>query len=108
MLWKDAQMTTVWERIQALEGQTLYTVGRRKAFNVSEVGENHVTVVPASTGKARRIPRQELARAEAHQLISAAVRPGKLRTAGVSEANPAYVAAIIRAISKPLPQAHGR
>jgi hypothetical protein len=51
-------MTTLWERIRALEGRTLPTVSGREAFDAVAVDADHVWVVPRSTGKLRSpIPR---------------------------------------------------
>ena len=91
-------MASLWNRVRALEGQTLPTVsGRGTFFEVAEVGANHVPVVPRSSGKPRRIERREFEQAESLGLATAGVHPIQLRRAGASEFNPAYVAAIIRA-----------
>jgi hypothetical protein len=91
-------MATLWEQIRALEGRTLPTVSGREAFDVIGVDDDHVRVVPRSSGKPRSpIPRWRFERAEALGLATADVTPSRLRHAGVSEFDPAYVAAIIRA-----------
>jgi hypothetical protein len=53
--------------------------------------------VPHSSEKPRAIKREEFERAEMLGLATAGVTPIQLRRAGISEFNPAYVAAIIRA-----------
>jgi hypothetical protein len=62
------------------------------------VDDNYVRVVPRSIRKPRRpIKRQDFERAEALGLATIDVTPIQIRQAGISEFNPAYVAAIIRA-----------
>ena len=90
-------MATLWERVRALEGQTLPTVSGREAFDVAEVDDRHIRVLPRSSGKPRRIERRQFELAESLGLATANVHPIQLRRAGASEFNPAYVAAIIRA-----------
>lgn len=90
-------MARLWELVQALEGWTLPTVSGRAAFDITAVDDGYVWVVPRSSGKPRAIKREEFERAEALGLATADVTPIELRRAGISEFNPAYVAAIIRA-----------
>jgi hypothetical protein len=90
-------MASLWEQIQALEGFTLPTVSGRAAFDIASVDEDYIRVVPHSSGKPRPIKREEFERAEALGLATTDVTPIQLRRAEVSEFNPAYVAAIIRA-----------
>lgn len=90
-------MHTLWEQVRALEGQTLSTA-RGRAFDVSMVDDRQIHVVPHSTGKVRPIRRHEFERAETLGLVTLDITPIRLRQAGVSEVNPAYVAAIIREI----------
>ena len=102
-------MATLWERVRALEGQTLPTVTGREAFEIVEVGDDRVRVVPRSSGKPRSpIERWRFEHAEALGLATADVTPAQLRQAGVSEFNPAYVAAIIRAAVQYVPPARSR
>ena len=89
-------MATLWEGVRALEGRTLPTE-RGREFDVPEVGDDHVRVVPRSSGKPRRIERREFEQAESLGLATADVHPIQLRRAGASEFNPAYVAAMIHA-----------
>jgi hypothetical protein len=90
-------MTSLWEQVRALEGWTLPTVNGRALFDISAVDDGFVRVVPHSSGKPRAIKREEFERAEMLGLATAGVTPIQLRRAGISEFNPAYVAAIIRA-----------
>jgi hypothetical protein len=72
-------------------------VSGRASFDITSVDDGYVRVVPRSSGKPRPISQQEFERAEALRLATANVTPIQLRRAGISEFNPAYVAAIIRA-----------
>src|SRR5687767_11139686 len=90
-------MASLWERVRAFEGWTLPTVSGRATFDITLVDDDYVRVVPKSSGKPRAIKREEFERAEALGLATADVKPIQLRRAGISEFNPAYVAAIIRA-----------
>ena len=91
-------MTTLCEHVRALKGQTLSTVTGRARFVITEVTDKRVEIVPLSTGKTRLVSCQEFERAAARGLATADVIPSQLRAAGASEGNPAYVAAIIRAV----------
>lgn len=93
-------MTIPWERIRALEGQTLPTVSGRTAFDIAAVDDDEMRIVPRSSGKPRAIKRRVFERAEARGLSTVDVTPSQLREAGISEFNPAYVAAIIRAVMR--------
>ena len=90
-------MASLWERVRALEGFTLPTVSGRAAFDITAVEDGSVRVVPHSSGKPRTIEREEFEQAEAVGLATTHVTPIQLRRAGISDFNPAYVAAIIRA-----------
>lgn len=93
-----AAMTPLWERVRALEGQTLSTVSGRAASAITEVTDDHVRVVPRSSGKPRTpIERWRFEGAEALGLATADVTLMQVRRAGLSEFNPTYVAAIIQA-----------
>jgi hypothetical protein len=98
-------MAILWERIQALEGFTLRTVSGRAEFDIALVSNDYVRVVPHSSRKSRPIKREDFERAEALGLATIDVTPIQLRQAGISEFNPAYVAAIIRAAVGQVPPA---
>jgi len=90
-------METLWERVRALKGRTLPTVSGQE-FHVEDVDERYVRVVPRSSGTPRSpIPRWRFERAEALGLARTGVTPSEIRKAGVSEFDPAYIAAILRA-----------
>jgi hypothetical protein len=90
-------MASLWERIRELEGFTLPTVSGRAAFDITSADDGYVQVVPRSSGKPRPIKREEFERAEALGLATTDITPIQLRRGGISEFNPAYVSAIIRA-----------
>ena len=90
-------MEEMWVSVRALQGRTLLTA-RGNPFCVVSVKTGYVAVVLQSTGKERRISRAEIEGAIALALQGRDISPSRLREAGVSEANPAYVAAIVRHI----------
>ncbi len=88
------------QALRRLEGSTLETITGAH-FTVDSVSEDGtVTVMPHSTKKYRRIPVKELEAAYHLQLQGKDLRPSTVRNAGASEANPAYVTAIIRAVQE--------
>ncbi len=91
-------MTFTWDRVQALQGKTLQTVSRGATFKVEKVNNDHVWVMPCSSGKLRRIERWRFEEAERQGLVTPNVTPTEIRKKGISDFNPAYVAAIIRAV----------
>src|SRR4051812_24956559 len=94
-------MDQLWRKLAALQGTMLETSKGRKPFDVVKVDEQSstaVVIVPRSTGKPRKIMRDEIERAFAFLANNGSIMPSRLRKSGVSEANPAYVAAILRAI----------
>jgi len=93
-------MASLWNQVRALKGQTLRTVSGRAEFEIVSVEDDYVRVVPHSSGKPRPIKREEIERAEALGLANSSVTPIQLRRTGVSEFNPAYVAAIIRSVTR--------
>jgi ABC-type microcin C transport system permease subunit YejB len=54
-------MARVWERVQQLKGQTLHTLTRNKAFDVVEVHQDRVLIVPHDgIGMQRSIGREQI------------------------------------------------
>jgi hypothetical protein len=92
-----ATLAFPWEAVRALNGKSLTTV-RGRTFDILTVADESVVISVLSTGKTRSISRAEFERAHDAGLFIAGVRPQQLRDANASEANPAYVAAIIREI----------
>ena len=90
-------MASLWERVRALEGQTLQTVRDRVPFEIVSIDDSKIKVL-VSSGKTYSIYRRQLDKAEALGLVTADVRPSQLRKAGASKGTPAYAAPIIRAV----------
>lgn len=89
----------LWARVRALEGRMLVTTAG-KAFRIVAVGTDYVRIAPESSGKERPVHRSEIEGAVAMARAGREVSPVRLREAGVSEFNPAYVAAIVRALGR--------
>ncbi len=82
-----------------LVGQTLRTTGpRRMPFDVVASDPSGVTIHLHSTDKDRLVPWQQIEAASLLGLHGKEITPLRLREAGASEAHPAYVAAILRAV----------
>jgi hypothetical protein len=93
-------MDDIWNRVRALEGQTLRTI-RGKPFTVDAVSENTVTVTPASTGKSRPVRRSVIEDAWAKRLSDTDLRPSELRdNVARDDQNLSYVAAVLKAIQQ--------
>lgn len=91
---------TLWAGLKELEGATVETV-RGKPFTVLAVDpgkQGAIVIELASTGKRRTILRDEIERAYGLGHHGEAVRPSTVRASGASERNPAYVAALLRAL----------
>lgn len=86
-----------WENVRRLQGQTLQTV-RGMPFTVTHVDDSVVLAVPSSTRKPRTIPRAEIEGALRLALSGEDLTPSAVRYNRISEANPAYVVAIVKAI----------
>lgn len=91
-------MDQMWGRVRELEGRTLRTTGQGRDFDVEAVTEHSAAISPHSTRRLRSISRQEFERAVRLGLQGAELTPIAIRQTGASEANPAYVAAILRMI----------
>lgn len=85
----------LWRRVTGLEGRTLHTTARQEPFDVASVRPDGVLVRIHSSGKERLIPRTEIEAGAAYADRGGDLIPSALRQAGASEANPAYVAAIL-------------
>lgn len=95
-------MATLWDRIRALEGRTLTTVSRHNAFDVIQVTDTRVQIVPRSSGASRAgIDRRSFERAEVLGLARSDVTPSQIQNAGVARFNSSYVAAMIRVALEP-------
>jgi uncharacterized protein (DUF433 family) len=92
----------LWERVRALEGQTLPTMSGTAEFDIAYVDDDKVRVLICSSGKPCSITRRRFEQAFALGLVVAGVTPNDLRQAGIE--NPTYAAAIIRAIVRQRPE----
>jgi len=87
-----------------LAGTTQHTLGKqRRPFDVLTVdpnGASAVVIRVQSTGNVRVISRRDIeaGHALALQLPRGSITASRLRAEGASEANPAYVAALLRRI----------
>lgn len=88
-------MSTTWERIKSLEGQTLDTISRREPFKVISVENNAVIVQPQSTGKDRRIRRPRFETAMRMRANGVELRPSTLNIDGAMGLSASYIAAIL-------------
>jgi hypothetical protein len=52
-------MSTFWNDIRTMQGKSIPTVTGRASFVISNITEDHLTVLLASTGKSRAIERQK-------------------------------------------------
>ncbi len=85
----------LWSQVKALEGQTLYTLERRKPFLVARVNPDHIIVIPDSTKK----PMPPITKEILEQIYKHLVKHGSLERAEIrenfSDFNPAYISAIL-------------
>ena len=89
-------MTSVncWSEIRNLKGRTLKTLDRRKPFQVIEVTEHAVTVLPLETGKERPIPRAGIENAFRHLTVTGGLTRAELEKE-YTPRNIAYAAAML-------------
>jgi hypothetical protein len=91
-------MANLWEQIRALDGRSMATSTGRGTFDGIEVDEHRIRIMLHRERMTRRsIERWRFERAEALGLARSDVIPDEIRKSQVSEFDPAYVAAIIRA-----------
>jgi len=91
-------MDDLWDRLKTLEGRTLHTVTRGKAFDVISVDQARrvVVVAPQISGISRTIRRGELERAAELGSISS-LTPGQVKASKVSAWSSAYVVGLLHA-----------
>ena len=90
----------MWAGLKELEGATVETM-QGKPFTVLRVDpskQSAIVIELASTGKRRTILRDEMERAYGLAVHGESDRPSTVRASGASERNPAYVAALLRAL----------
>ena len=91
-------MGEIWLRIGKLRGQTIKTPNG-PGFVVEEVTEHVVTIRLVSSGSIFRIKRAMIEQAWLLKSPGERLLPSQVRATGVSERSPAYVAALVNAIS---------
>ena len=83
----------MWNNVEALVGQTLYTLDQRRPFLTRDVTAGYVSI-ETSTGKPRNIPRHEIEHSWQHLINNSLLSRADVR-AKYSEFNPAYVVTIL-------------
>jgi hypothetical protein len=83
-----------WFEIRNLKGRTLKTPDRRKPFQVVEVTDHAVTVLPLETGKERPIQRAGIENAFRHLGVTGRLMLAELENE-YTPRNPVYAAAML-------------
>lgn len=87
-----------WHRFPCT-GRLFHTTGVARApFTLVDIGPTAWTIEVATTGRLRRIPIRELDAAWQAARQGQPTYPAALRRAGISEANPTYITAIMGAL----------
>lgn len=84
----------LWSELKKLQGKTLFTLDQKRPFEIREVSSSQV-VLCTSTGSDRPIPLKELERAWIHLQQRKELTREEIRGLGVSNFNPAHVAALL-------------
>jgi hypothetical protein len=87
----------IWTIIEDLDGLTLHTLDQKKPFRVKAVGDSGVTILVKKTRNERFISRSEIEGSFNDLWVIGELSRGDIRDRH-SEANPAYVAAILSEI----------
>lgn len=91
-------MADFWSRVQALNGRTLKTRARGKAFDVIEVRHDRIVFVPqAGRGRQRWIGRSWLEQIAELHLDESELTPSRLIQEFPNDQNLSYLAAIVHA-----------
>jgi hypothetical protein len=95
-------MSDIWTSIKQLEGTTLYTAARKKAFRIECVNNGFVFYIPNSTGKERSSLRETF-----EQIAGLGLKQNELSRSRIDEEitggdqfNTSYVHAILCALGK--------
>lgn len=87
----------LWNEIKEMKGLTLRTLDRHNPFEIVDVTESTVIILPKSTGKERPISREGVENAYRHLTVT-----GRLTLVEIEEEftprNPVYTAAILAKI----------
>jgi hypothetical protein len=86
----------MWDRIEARQGQRLFTLSQRRPFDVVRADRHReVVVTPEQSGIPRPIKAHDFVRSYELWCRSGGLRPVDLRGAGIADWSISYVAAII-------------
>jgi hypothetical protein len=88
------ETTNCWAEIRNLKERTLKTLDRRKPFQVIEVSEHTVTVLPLETRKERPIQRAGIENAYRHLIVTGRLTLAELEK-DYTPRNPVYAAAML-------------
>lgn len=93
-------MSQIWERVQELKDQTLYTLSRQKAFDISDVRPDRIVFIPQDgNGTERWASREQI-----EEIVNQGRAGKEITRALVAETykddqNTSYIAAIARAVA---------
>jgi hypothetical protein len=88
------QVYQLWGEIKNLKGRTLRTLDQRKPFEIMDVTNNTVVVLPHSTRKERPISRTGMENAFRHLTVTGRLTLAELEKE-YTPRNPVYAAAIL-------------
>jgi hypothetical protein len=83
----------LWSKLSCLAGTTLTTLGTGKAFDIVEVNQKDVMIMPRATGTVRPIKRKAIQDAFDEVKTQGSITLKGLRS--FSDFNPVYVAAML-------------
>lgn len=84
----------IWKEVEKLVGESLKTLAQRKVFSIISMSNSSLTILVGSSKKERRVSRDEIIDSATHLFSYKKLSRMKIRDS-FSEANPAYVAAIL-------------
>ena len=95
-------MATVWERVKALEGKTLYTEPQKKPFAIKNVTRDRVEWVPVEgKGTTRWWPRTHIEDMVEVRAEKGSLTPQDIRDRWPNDQNTSYVPVIVNTIYEP-------
>lgn len=87
----------IWPFVENLKGKTLFTLAYKKAFEIIEINNNEVNILVHSTNKERKILKKNIDNAAKYLFSNKTITRIYIRD-NFSEANPAYIAAILASL----------
>ena len=94
-------MSDLWRRVQSLQGKTLHTLTQKRPFQVVDVQDDQVVVLPIS-GKKKPWPpirRDRIEYIASLKLPREQIRK-RVREEFSDSVNPSYIAAIVNAVTQ--------